>query len=252
MINKKYFKDFFNKTKWWEHLVLISLFIVSLIINYWTKTTNNWINTLMFLGTILTFLSIWNRIHRFKQDYLFSLLCNITIAISVLVSMQFADNTKEKINLLILFIQYGFIYSIFTLCGFPKVIGNKKDIIKAENKFLSKELFISISIFIVFMLFLTFLAKTFITIDFKLLILLVSISFASAAIATLFLFRWNYTFVLWQFSNILALAYFIILGDWPFALLSMVFTVTDGLSFVNWILDAKNDKKIKIKNNGGK
>ena len=248
MINKKYFKEFLKKTKWWEHLILITLFIVSLVINYWTITKNIFINTLMFLGTILTFLSIWNRIHRFKQDYIFSLLCNVTIAASVLVDMQFTKDIVEKTNQLILFMQYGLIYSIFTLCGFFKIMNNKNNIIKAQNKFLSKELIISIFIFTISLVFLIFLTKSFIKIDYKMIILLISIAFASSAIATLFLFRWNFTFILWQFSNILALTYFVILGIWPFALLSIVFTITDGLSFIDWIIDGKKDKKKKLLN----
>lgn len=240
MFNKRYIKEFLDKIKWWEPILITILFTISIYVNI-ISSGAWWIKTIMIGGTIFSVLAVWHRLHRFKQDYVFSLISNILVGISlgasIYVTYDLFKNCKEPIGpvitQIILTFQYGFIFTLFTIAGFGRL--NEKNVVPAEEKFLSKELIMSTGIFILSLGFLMLIVYPF-QMNLEITMLLIGMSFGVSAITTLYLFRWNYTFLFWQLSNVFSIIFFIQIESYPILLLSCMYVIVDAIVFVEWKL----------------
>ncbi|MCC3160942.1 MAG: hypothetical protein K4H23_04575 [Mollicutes bacterium PWAP] len=228
--------------------------------------------TLLLIGTPISIFAAYNRIGQLKQDYFFSVLCNLIIGIGLILSIQSSAMVLSSI-------QNVFVYLMFSSIGLAISLNKKNtgtNVERPEEKFISQSFWVALASLIIGLIVFGLLLIVLMggstskldTPKHKAMasLLLISIGFAIAGISTMYFAKWKFTFVPWQISNIFGLIYFIwvsfesgevsakdsFVGGtqlWGIVVITMSYIFLDAIAMFRWMRKSKEDeildKKLK-------
>lgn len=281
MFTKNYWNELIKKMTIFEWCMIIFAWLLieffsiadidsnhHLIINpLWT---GKWIGTvgqliIMISGTCSA-LTVMNRLHRFKQEIVWLLVGEVSIGIGMMIVGYSAYFYPSANNIPAFTLAPGiiitFIFGMSALGGFTHFSKKETNVIPAKRKFLSKELMIAIgftlmSIIPFYILFSTLQANTtkgstgdIGVVTWKTWMGILAFSFACAAMVVMTLYRWTWTLIFWNISNLLFIIFYIESNIFALAAIGFLFFMVTFYALAKWLKDQKLEaKKLGIKNN---